>query len=257
MAHGPGFMAPDELEHRRWLASLVDVAAAGTLVDLGSGNGRDLALIAERARPDTSLIGMDVSAAKLDEARERLGTDKRITLVRHDVGERLPLADASVDVAFSNNLLECVGDPQKFLREVHRVLRPGGQVVCAHWDWDSQSWNGSDKDLIRRAVHAWADWQQDWMEHADGWMGRRLWGVFHQSGRFEGAVATRVLTNTEFADGWFGHARIHELEHLVGQGLLSAGEHQRLLADAGAFAAAGRYFYSICCYVYVGRKRVG
>lgn len=52
------------------------------------------------------------------------------------------------------------------MREAVRVLRRGGQLVVGHWDWDSQLFDGSDWALVRRLVHASADWQQAWMAHA-------------------------------------------------------------------------------------------
>lgn len=75
----------------------------------------------------------------------------------------------------------------------------------AHWDWDSQLFDGFDKAVVRRLVAAFADWQQVWMEHADGWMGRRLWGIFNATGSFEGAVQARALINTVYQAPWFGH----------------------------------------------------
>jgi SAM-dependent methyltransferase len=159
------------------------------------------------------------------------------------------------DVVFSNNFLECVGDKGAFLHEVARVLRPGGQVVCAHWDWDSQTFDGADKELVRRVVHAFADWQQPWMEQCDGWMGRRLWATFQGAGWFEGTIHARVLTNTIYAPPWYGHARLADCAALVEEGFISCDDYRRLIEDVERQAAAGRYFYSITCYAYVGRRK--
>lgn len=90
------------------------------------------------------------------------------------LSERLPFDDASFDLVYSHNLLECVPDARAVAEEVARILRPGGQAVIGHWDWDSQLYDSADKTLVRRLIAAYADWQQAWMEHADAWMGRRL-----------------------------------------------------------------------------------
>jgi len=139
--------------------------------------------------------------------------------------------------------------------EAARILKPGGQVLMAHWDWDSQVFDGTDKAAVRRLMHAFADWQQPWMDSADGWMGRRLWGLFDASSLFEGRPYARVMMNTVFAPPWYGHARAHDLRHLVTHGLARAADYERFLRDQDTLAQEGRYFYSITGYAYVGRRR--
>jgi SAM-dependent methyltransferase len=183
--------------------------------------------------------------------------DPRISLRQAALDGQLPLDDASVDLVYSHNLLECLADAGRFAREVARVLRPGGQAVIAHWDWDSQVYDGADKPRVRRLVHAFADWQQAWMAHADGWMGRRLWGVFNATGRFSAAVHARVLTNTAFEAPWFGHENAQAFRSLVKRGLAAAEDCEEFLQEQAALQARGRYFYSITGYAYVGRRAAG
>lgn len=135
-----------------------------------------------------------------------------------------------------------------------RILRPGKTVVMAHWDWDSQVFDGTDKALVRRLVHAFADWQQDWTDDADGWMGRRLWGLFSATGLFDGEIHARVLTNTAYAPSSYGHARTHDFRSLVERGMVAADDYERFIADQEALNAQGSYFYSLTGYVYVGRR---
>ena len=242
--------------HQEWLLSFVRIPPGGTVVDLGCGSGADLlALAARHADPAARFIGIDASEAAVATAAERAAHDPRITVRHHRLeGGRVPLDDGSVDAVCSHNLLECIGDRAAFAREVGRVLRPGGVAVMAHWDFDSQLFDGTDKAAVRRLVHAFADWQQPWMEHADGWMGRRLWGTFAPTGLFEGAIHARVLTNTVYAPPWYGHARVQDFGSLVRRGLASGDDHRRVVADLEALDRAGRYFYSITGYAYVGRR---
>lgn len=51
---------------------------------------------------------------------------------------------------------------------------------------------------MRKIVHAFADWQQAWMDSADGWMGRRLWDLFNSNGLFDGGVYAHVMTETVY-----------------------------------------------------------
>jgi SAM-dependent methyltransferase len=243
--------------HRNWLLTFIDLPPGGTVVDLGCGSGDDLLALATRhPDPGARFIGIDASESAVATVAERAVADPRIDVGHHRLeGGRVPLADGSVDAVYSHNLLECIGDRPAFAREVGRVLRPGGVAVIAHWDFDSQVMDGTDKAAIRRLVHAFADWQQPWMEHADGWMGRRLWGVFAPTGLFDGAVHARVMTNTAFAPPWYGHARVQDFARLVKRGLASEEDFRLVVADLEALDRAGRYFYGITGYAYVGRRR--
>jgi SAM-dependent methyltransferase len=247
-------VSPDRAAHRTWLAALTEVPDGGTIVDLGCGRGEDLLLLAGRHPKASRLVGVDASEASLAAAAEGTASDPRLSFQRAPLDGRLPFDDASVDLAYSHNLLECLPDPDAFAREVARVLRPGGQVVVAHWDWDSQLFDGSDKPLVRRLVGAFADWQQAWMAHADGWMGRRLWGVFNATGCFAGGVHARVLTNTAFEPPWVGYENAQALRSLVKRGLATREDVDQLLHEQAELHARRQYFYSLTGYAYVGRR---
>ncbi|MDQ7793610.1 MAG: methyltransferase domain-containing protein [bacterium] len=250
---GP-ILSDDERGHRDWLLSFLPGDEPSVIVDLGCGQGADLLALAQRStHPETRLIGVDASVEAVRKAGDDARGDPRIEVRHHHLNARLPFDDRSCDVVYSSNLLECLTDRAAFVREVARVLRPGKTVVTAHWDWDSQVFDGTDKALIRKLVHAFADWQQDWMDSADGWTGRRLWGFFNASGLFSGEVHARVLTSTAWAPSSYGHARARDLDGLVRRGMVDPGDYRQFIADQEALSARGAYFYSITGYVYVGR----
>ena len=248
-------IAADVLAHRAWLRSFVPVRGTGSVVDLGCGEGRDVAALAHtHGDASVRLIGLDVSEKKLAIAQERSRDDQRITFVHHDLNKTLPLESATIDVVFTSNLLECVAQQSHCVSEIARIVRPGGTVVAAHWDWDSQMFDGSDKDRIRGLIHAFADWQQPWMAHADGWMGRRLWGLFASSGLFDGAVHARALINTAFQSPCYGHARAQEFQFLVEHALASSEDVSWFLDEQAELSRQGRYFYCITGLAYVGTR---
>lgn len=246
---------PDRRQHREWLFAFADVPAGGVAVDLGCGRGGDLLAMADRhPAPASRFVGLDASPDTVA-AASAAATDARVVFDVADLDAALPFPDASTDLVFSQNLVECVGDRDGFVREVARVLRPGGVAVITHWDFDTQVFDGTDKALVRRLVHAYADLQQGWMRHADGWMGRRLHGLFAPTGLFDGAVHARVLTNTRYAAPLYGHAIAQSFRTLVRRGLVPADDVARFLGDLEVLDAAGRYFYSITGYAYVGSRR--
>ena len=245
----------DVRAHRDWLLSFVDLPAGGTVVDLGCGTGGDLLALAGRhPSPECRFLGIDAAESGIAAASARGAGDPRVAFLRHHLSGPVPLADGSVDAVYSHNLLECLADPGAFAREAARILRPGGATVVAHWDFDSQLFDGTDRAVVRRLVHAFADWRQPWMEHAEGWMGRRLHGVFARTGLFDGTVHARVLINTTYAAPWYGHARAQDIGRMVRKGLVSAPDYDRFARDLEALDREGRYFYSITGFAYVGRR---
>lgn len=251
--------SPDDVRHYRdWLLSFMSPMEPAAIVDLGCGSGEDLRALAARFRhPNTRLTGIDTSAKALETAAERTAADRRISLIQTRLDGRIPIGDSSLDVVYSKDLVECLPDRTGFAQEVARVLRPGGLAVIAHWDWDSQHFDGQDKALVRRIVHAFADWQQDWMECSDGWMGRRLWGTFNATGLFEGSAYAHVLTNTTYESPFFGYARAQDCRALVKRGLVSAEDYARFISEQEVLGREGRFFYSVTGYAFVGRRLAG
>jgi SAM-dependent methyltransferase len=242
----------DRRAHLDWLLDLTVLPDNGLAVDLGCGRGDDLCLLAARyPAPDARFIGVDRSDSA--PSLEAL-PDARVTFQSAALDATLPFDDASLDLVYSHNLVECLPDHGRFAAEVARVLRPGGQAVIAHWDWDTQLYDGSVKAAVRRLVGSFADWQQAWMTHADGWMGRRLSGLFAGMTELDGRVHTRVLTNTEFAAPWFGHANALAMAGPVKRDLASSADYEQFLQDQVALHEQGRYFYGITGFAYVGYR---
>ena len=102
------------------------------VVDLGCGAGTDL-LIAARMTGDAGrVIGIDMTPSML--ARARAGADALgLANVELHEGliERLPVADASVDVVISNGVIDLVPDKEAVFDAIDRVLRPGGRLQVA------------------------------------------------------------------------------------------------------------------------------
>lgn len=241
-------MASDDEGLRSWLASLVEIPEGGVAADLGCGDGRDLVRLS-RAHPQASrFLGLDA-----DVGRVPAPADARLEFRQADLDQGVPLPDASCDAVLSHNLLECLADKAGFLEEVARVLRPGGQIVCSHMDWDTQAFDGGDKARVRRVLSAFNDWKQPWMKASDAWMGRRLWRTFGESGRFAGRIESFTLTGTRFEEGSYPRTMADAIAAMGRRGIVSEDvaaflEEQRELADRGVF------FYAVTAFAFVGKR---
>jgi tRNA (cmo5U34)-methyltransferase len=99
---------------------------ARRVLDLGTGDGRLLALLA-RDRRELVGVGVDFSGVMLDAARERFAGDERVELVRHDLSEPLP-ALGRFDAVVSSFAIHHLEHERKrtLYREVFDLLEPGG-----------------------------------------------------------------------------------------------------------------------------------
>lgn len=106
------------------------------VLDLGSGGGLDVFLVAQRVGKRGRAIGVDMTPEMLGKARANAITFRkrtRLDNVEFRLGEieHLPVADASVDVVISNCVINLSPDKPQVWREIARVLKPGGRVAVS------------------------------------------------------------------------------------------------------------------------------
>lgn len=129
------------------LLSLVPDDAQSNLLDIGTGTGRVLELLAPRVAQG---LGVDASKAMLALARARLArTGLTHCAVRLADMYRLPLADASFDIAVLQMVLHYAEDPAGVLAEAARVLRPGGRLFVTDLARHERT------DIAAKLAHRW------------------------------------------------------------------------------------------------------
>lgn len=97
-----------------------------SVLDLGCGNGILLDSLLPR---DGVTIGIDCSESMLQECKKKLSNKARLADLRLGYMEHLPVGDETVDRAIAYMSLHHVPNPPEALKEVWRVLRPGGQLI--------------------------------------------------------------------------------------------------------------------------------
>jgi ubiquinone/menaquinone biosynthesis C-methylase UbiE len=145
------------------MATVSGLDTSMTVADVGTGTGFVAAGVAPRVK---RVVAVDNSPAMLGVARQNFGElgIQNVELTEGDIA-RLPLEAGSVDAAFANMVLHHADDPAAMLREMVRVVRPGGVVA-----------------VVDEVEHPYA-WMRE--EHADVWLGfegGQVEGFFREAG---------------------------------------------------------------------------
>jgi SAM-dependent methyltransferase len=118
------FRATEE-ENRRVILSAMPPRPGASLLDLGCGDGGWTMKVAASVGAQR-VLGVEF----IDEFARAAGR-AGVEVVAGDLGERLPIEDGSVDVVHSNQVIEHLPKTDAFMREIARVLKPGGYAVVS------------------------------------------------------------------------------------------------------------------------------
>ncbi len=123
------------------------------MLDAGCGSGR---LTIALAQAGAQVTGIDTSAERLEQARRRseaAGTE--LLLLEGDFNGPLTFTDASYDAVTSRLALMAADDPVATLRELRRVLEPGGRLVTVLWASPAENpWFAVPREAVAAALGA-------------------------------------------------------------------------------------------------------
>ncbi|MFH8610949.1 methyltransferase domain-containing protein [Streptomyces sp. NPDC018029] len=121
---------PDDGPAYRAAVAALSLAPGSAVLDAGCGTGRALPALRDAVGPSGVVLGADLTPAML-EAATRAGRDHDGRLLLADVA-RLPLRARSLDAVFGAGLIAHLPDPAENLKELWRVVRPGGLLALFH-----------------------------------------------------------------------------------------------------------------------------
>ena len=184
------------------------------------------------------MVGLDLSRDTLDLAR-RAAAARGIKNVDYEEGSvyTLPFPDAPFDVAYAHQVLQHLREPEAALREMLRVVRPGGLVAVRDVDWGTAAYWPRDAWIDRFIdVH-----HRTWYENGgEPKMGRRLRALFNGAGVADPRITAAVWCYTTRDDTveWGESYADRLLTSPMGERMVEHGYASR--ADVEAMAAAFR-----------------
>ena len=199
-----------------------------------------------------SAIGVDISDKRFKDVKYK----KTIKLKVMNCSKKLKFNDNTFDFVFTKDMFECVSDKDFLVSEIHRILKPGGTVICVNCDWESIVYNGENKELISKAIHAYAVTKQPWMDDLDSWIGRRMYGFFKKSNLFESSVTVHNVVETEYKEGYYGFDFSKHIAwlHEESTGAFSKEEYDEFIRNLKVAQEDGSYIFSKPYYIYKGTK---
>ena len=208
------------------------------LLDVGCGPGSITAGLVKYVAPG-EVVGIDAEPSVLATARELTGDTPNL---RYEEGSvyALPYEDASFDVAYAHQLMQHLTDPAAALREMRRVVRPGGFVAARDSDYQTmichprtegiEEWRALYTEVVRR-------------NGADANAGRRIPSWFARAGLEHVDVTTTVAMMRDpaevlnWGDSWAERVTSSALaEQALGYGLASHDDLERIAAGWRSWA---------------------
>ncbi len=236
------------------ISEQIDLPEDTVIADLGCKDATFL-LAFQEAFPNKikSAIGVDITDKWFKDVKYK----KPIKLKVMNCSKKLKFTDNTFDFVFTKDMFECVTDKAFLVSEIHRILKPGGVVISVNCDWDSISYNGENKELISKAIRAYAMTKQPWMDDLDSWIGRRMYGFFNKSKLFESSVSVHNVVETEYTEGTFGYDLSMDISWLYKEntGTLSKEEYDEFIENLKSVQEDGQYIFSKPYYIYKGIKK--
>jgi ubiquinone/menaquinone biosynthesis C-methylase UbiE len=144
----------DQVLRRSQVLEALQLRTGERVLDVGCGGGFYAAEVAQCVGPTGQVCAIDHSADQIAAAQARCAEWAWVTCRVADA-VALPYEDGEFDVVYGVQVFEYIEQLDTALREVHRVLRPGGRCAILATDWSTAVWHSRAPDRMQRVLTAW------------------------------------------------------------------------------------------------------
>ena len=238
---------PSFRQYKERSYELLGLSAGMAVLEAGCGIGDDLLRMARLVAPGGKVVGVDASSRMIAEAHARVAANPCVELYRADA-RRLPFPEASFERCRVDRTLQHILRPEQALREMVRVLKPGGALLAYDNDWGTFSVSGSDDDCTRTIENLWGD------SFANRWIGRYLKQYLREAGltEVEAFPSVSVIDDFELAD------RVYNLRltahRAAAEGRIAPALAEEWLSDLQVRSRTGDFLCTLTAFTAIGVK---
>lgn len=233
---------------KQQITEMLDLHPGDTVLDAGCGTGDDARAMAALIGPHGKVTGLDLDDEILVEARRRTeGSDLPVTFVQGDV-QQLTFADATFSRCRSERMFQHVSDQHAAMRELARVLCPGGLTIVYDTDWETLIIDADDWQTTRTLM------QVHCAEHRHGWIGWMLPGLMREAGLHDITVVPETLMIRNLALAEQSHTLRKTADIAIAQKHVTPEAVDAWFADLQRRDAQGRFFCAVTSFIVQGRK---
>jgi ubiquinone/menaquinone biosynthesis C-methylase UbiE len=227
---------------------LLALAPGQRVIEVGSGTGDFAREIATVVAPTGSVTGIDLSAAMVATATERIvGTGLPLTFQVGDA-HHLDFPDQSFDRACAASFFIHVDDPVRVLQEMVRVIRPGGRIVVRESGPGAFTFFGADFHTTSalREVSA-RGWRNPWI-------GLQMLQLFRGAGLTDLTVEPHLRTSTSLQAVLARRPYREIAERAIQDGIVEAEQMNAWWRSLEEADRAGIFFWEMTGFIFAGRR---
>jgi SAM-dependent methyltransferase len=229
---------------------LLNLAPGHSAIEIGCGLGRECEAMARIVGAAGRVVGIDASQALLDQAIARTAPLGLPLEFRVGDAHALPFPDSSFDAARGERVFEHLADPAQAVRELARVVRPGGRIAGIEPDWETIVVGGVKLAVTRAVVRHKVD-----VAIAHGAIGREMGRQLFEAGCGDVVCEMGVVTFGTLALAEQVLSLRANLDAARALGWIGAADADAWWADLVRLDRAGVFLASLCGSIFSATVR--